>query len=77
MTANPREVANRQFDIAADVLKLDAGTRAILKSPKRVLKVSVPVKMDNGEWKVFQGFRSQYQDARGPYKGGIRYHPQV
>ena len=77
VSENPREVANRQFDIAADVLRLDPGMRAILKSPKRVLKVSVPVKMDNGEWKVFQGYRSQYQDARGPFKGGIRYHPQV
>ncbi|MEA3201341.1 MAG: glutamate dehydrogenase [Thermoplasmata archaeon] len=74
---NPREVANWQFDIAADVIKLDAGARAVLKSPKRVLKVSIPVRMDSGEIKVFQGFRSQYQDARGPYKGGIRYHPQV
>src|SRR5581483_6145728 len=77
VSENPREVANRQFDIAADVLRIDPGMRAILKSPKRVLKVSVPVKMDNGEWKVFQGYRSQYQDARGPFKGGIRYHPQV
>jgi glutamate dehydrogenase/leucine dehydrogenase len=77
VTNNPREVANQQFDIAADVIKLDVNARAILKSPKRVLKVSIPVRMDNGQIKVFQGYRSQYQDARGPYKGGIRYHPQV
>ena len=77
MTANPREVANRQFDLAADILKLDAGTRNVLKHPKNLVRVAVPVRMDNGEVRVFTGFRSQYQDARGPYKGGIRYHPQV
>ena len=77
MTANPREVANRQFDIAADVLQLDSSTRNILKHPKNVVKVGVPVRMDNGETRVFTAFRSQYQNARGPYKGGIRYHPDV
>ena len=77
MTTNPREVANRQFDIAADVLGLDASVRNVLRHPKVVMKVAVPVRMDNGETKVFTGFRSQYNDARGPYKGGIRYHPQV
>ncbi len=51
--------------------------RQILANPKRVLTVSLPVKMDNNEIKVFTGFRSQHNDARGPYKGGIRYHPQV
>jgi glutamate dehydrogenase/leucine dehydrogenase len=74
---NPRETANRQFDIAADVLKLDQNTRAVLRHPKTVLEVAVPVRMDNGTMKVFTGWRSQYHDARGPYKGGIRYHPQV
>lgn len=77
LTSNPREVANQQFDIAADVLKLDASTRNVLRAPKIVLRVSIPVRMDNGETRVFTGFRSQYQDARGPFKGGIRYHPQV
>ena len=77
MTANPREVANRQFDLAADILKLDASTRNVLKHPKNLVRVAVPVRMDNGETRVFTGYRSQYQDARGPYKGGIRYHPQV
>jgi glutamate dehydrogenase/leucine dehydrogenase len=77
VSSNPREVANQQFDIAANVLKLDAAARTVLKAPKRILKVSIPVRMDNGEVRVFQGYRSQYQDARGPYKGGIRYHPQV
>ena len=77
MSMNPREVANRQFDIAADVLGLDASTRNVLKHPKVVMKVAVPVRMDNGETRVFSGFRSQYNDSRGPYKGGIRYHPAV
>ena len=77
MTSNPREVANRQFDIAADVAGLDANSRAMLRAPKRVLRVSIPVRMDSGEVRVFTGYRSQYNDARGPYKGGIRYHPQV
>ena len=77
MTVNPREVADRQFDIAAEVLNLDASTRRLLKHPKRVLKVAIPVRMENGETQVFTGFRSQYNDARGPFKGGIRYHPQV
>ena len=74
---NPREVANRQFDIAADVIGLDKNLRNVLKEPKRVLRVSIPVRMDNGEMRVFTGWRSQYNDSRGPYKGGIRYHPQV
>ncbi|MHB8585798.1 MAG: Glu/Leu/Phe/Val family dehydrogenase [Thermoplasmatota archaeon] len=74
---NPRETANRQFDIAADVLKLDPNLRAVLRHPKNVLEVAVPVRMDDGSIKVFTGWRSQYHDARGPYKGGIRYHPQV
>ena len=77
MTTNPREVANRQFDICADILQLDPSTRNILRHPKVVLKVAVPVRMDDGTTKIFQGYRSQYQDARGPYKGGIRYHPGV
>ncbi|HWH09333.1 MAG TPA: Glu/Leu/Phe/Val dehydrogenase dimerization domain-containing protein, partial [Candidatus Thermoplasmatota archaeon] len=68
MSANPREVANRQFDIAADVLGLDASLRNVLRHPKVVMQVAVPVRMDSGETKVFTGFRSQYNDARGPYK---------
>lgn len=74
---NPRDVANRQFDIAADVIGLDKNARAVLKAPTRVLQVSIPVRMDNGDVRVFTGYRSQYNDARGPFKGGIRYHPQV
>jgi glutamate dehydrogenase/leucine dehydrogenase len=74
---NPFEVALKQLDEAAKLIKLDKGLHQILASPKRVLTVSLPVKMDNGEIHVFTGFRSQHNDARGPYKGGIRYHPQV
>jgi glutamate dehydrogenase (NAD(P)+) len=74
---NPFEVALKQLDEAAKLIKLDSGLHQILASPKRVLTVSLPVKMDNGEIHVFTGFRSQHNDARGPYKGGIRYHPQV
>jgi len=59
------------------MLDLEDGMHQILANPKRVLLVSLPVKMDDGKIKVFAGFRSQHNDARGPYKGGIRYHPQV
>jgi len=59
------------------MMKLDPNVHEILKYPKRVLCVNVPVKMDDGTVKVFQGFRSQHNDALGPFKGGIRYHPNV
>lgn len=74
---NPFEVALEQLDEAAKLIKLDSGMHKILAHPKRVLTVSVPIRMDSGEITVFTGFRSQHNDARGPYKGGIRYHPQV
>ena len=74
---NPFETARRQIDIVADLLGLDDGTRAILKSPKRELTVNFPVRMDDGSYRVFTGYRVQYNMARGPTKGGIRYHPQV
>ena len=74
---NPFEFAQRQFDRAADHLGLDAGVRDILRSPKRQLTVSIPVRMDNKRIKVFTGYRVQHSIARGPSKGGIRYHPGV
>jgi glutamate dehydrogenase (NAD(P)+) len=74
---NPFEVALTQLDETAKMLDLDDGMHQILANPKRVLLVSLPFKMDDGEIRVFAGFRSQHNDARGPYKGGIRYHPQV
>jgi glutamate dehydrogenase (NAD(P)+) len=75
--ANPFETAKRQIDIVADLLKLDNGMREILKHPKRELTVNFPVRMDDGNYHVYTGYRVQYNMARGPCKGGIRYHPNV
>jgi len=72
---NPFEIAQAQLDRAAKKLNLDPGIHAILREPMRELHVSLPVKMDDGSVKVFKGFRVQYNDARGPNKGGIRFHP--
>jgi glutamate dehydrogenase/leucine dehydrogenase len=74
---NPFDIASRQFDIAADHLNLDESMRKVLKNPKRQLVVSIPVKMDDGRIEVFEGYRVQHNVARGPAKGGIRYHPEV
>jgi glutamate dehydrogenase (NAD(P)+) len=74
---NPFRIAQIQFDLAAEYLKLDPGIRQLLRTPKRMLEVSVPTKMDNGQIKVFTGYRVQHNVARGPAKGGIRYHPNV
>ena len=74
---NPFETAKRQIDIVADLLKIDSGTRDVLKHPKRELTVNFPVQMDDNSYRVFTGYRVQYNMARGPCKGGIRYHPQV
>ena len=74
---NPFEIAKQQFNRAADYLELDPSMRRVLESPKRQLIVSIPVKMDGGDVQVFEGYRVQHNIARGPAKGGIRYHPQV
>ncbi|HVB34969.1 MAG TPA: Glu/Leu/Phe/Val dehydrogenase [Patescibacteria group bacterium] len=74
---NPFHISQIQFDMAAELLKLDPGLRQILRTPKRILEVSIPVQMDNRQTKVFSGFRVQHNVARGPAKGGIRYHPNV
>ena len=74
---NPFAIAQKYFEQAADRLGLDPGLRAILRTPKRALTVAVPVKMDDGQYKVFTGHRVQHNIARGPAKGGIRYHPDV
>jgi glutamate dehydrogenase (NAD(P)+) len=74
---NPYHIAQIQFDLAAEYLKLDQGVRQILRTPKRMLEVSIPTKMDNGQIKIFTGYRVQHNVARGPAKGGIRYHPNV
>jgi glutamate dehydrogenase (NAD(P)+) len=74
---NPFDIAKQQFNTAADLLEMDPSMRAVLITPKRQLIVSIPVKMDNGSISVFEGYRVQHNVARGPAKGGIRYHPQV
>ena len=74
---NPYEVALKQLQEASKILNLDKGMFEILSKPKRILTVSIPTRMDDGSIKVFTGFRSQHNDARGPHKGGIRYHPDV
>ncbi|MGH9509804.1 MAG: Glu/Leu/Phe/Val family dehydrogenase [Terriglobales bacterium] len=74
---NPFRIAMRQFDTAADKMNLDPGLREILRRPRRALTLSLPVKMDDGTIRVFEGYRVQHNTARGPCKGGIRYHPNV
>jgi glutamate dehydrogenase (NAD(P)+) len=72
---NPYEIVQRQIDKCASILGLSADITAVIKSPMRELHVSIPVRMDDGSLRVFQGFRVQFNDARGPGKGGIRFHP--
>ena len=74
---NPFKIAQRQFEAAADYLNLDESMRQVLKNAKRQLVVSIPVRMDGGEVRVFEGYRVQHNIARGPAKGGIRFHPNV
>ena len=71
---NPFEMAQQQLDEAAELLQLDFSIHEMLRWPLRELHVTLPVKMDDGTTKIFHGFRVQYNDARGPNKGGIRYH---
>jgi len=73
---NAFEMAQKQFDTVAEQLGLDQGTRDLLRTPHREYHFTIPVRMDDGSTKVFQGFRVQHNDARGPSKGGIRFHPQ-
>jgi glutamate dehydrogenase/leucine dehydrogenase len=74
---NAYEAAMENFDLAAEALELDHNVRNMIKSPERVLTVHLPVRMDNGKIHTFQGHRVQHSTARGPAKGGIRYHPHV
>jgi glutamate dehydrogenase (NAD(P)+) len=74
---NPWQVAQQQFDLAADKLNLDRGLRRVLREPRRELTVHFPVKMDDGSVQVFTGYRVQHNLGRGPAKGGIRYHQDV
>ncbi len=71
------DMAVEQFQRAADIMKLDPNTQEILRKPRRILSVNFPVKMDDGRILLYQGFRCQHNNALGPYKGGIRFHPNV
>ena len=73
---NPFATAQAQFDKVAEFLELDAAARELLRFPLREYAFAIPVRMDDGSTKVFRGFRVQHNDARGPCKGGIRFHPQ-
>ena len=72
---NPFQIAQKQLDNAAEKLGLDRATHEFLRWPMQELKVTLPVKMDDGTTRIFQAFRIQYNTARGPAKGGIRWHP--
>jgi len=76
-TLNPFEIAQKQVKIACDRLNADPAVFEILKKPQRVLEVNFPVKLDNGTVENFTGYRSQHNNAVGPYKGGVRFHPHV
>src|SRR5437588_664249 len=71
------DMALEQFQKAADIMKLDPNVQEILRKPRRILSINFPVKMDDGRILLYQGFRSQHNNALGPYKGGIRFHPNV
>ncbi len=73
---NPFKMAQQQFDRIADKLGLDQPTRELLREPLREYHFQIPIRMDDGTMKIFHGFRVQHNDARGPCKGGIRFHPQ-
>jgi len=72
---NPFQMAQQQFDAIAEKLGLDQATKDLLRNPMREYHFTIPVRMDDGSYKVFRGFRVQHNDARGPCKGGIRFHP--
>jgi glutamate dehydrogenase (NAD(P)+) len=74
---NPYHIAQHQFDLAADLLQLPAAQRVVLREPQRELTVRFPVTLDSGSVRLFTGYRVQHNLARGPTKGGIRYHPAV
>lgn len=74
---NAFDNALAQFDIVADKSGLDPVVRDLLRAPERIVSVRFPVRMDDGSTRIFDGFRVQHSNARGPYKGGIRFHPDV
>ena len=71
------QIASEQFDIASEIMGLSEEMRMLLKTPFRELRVDVPIRRDDGTGAIFIGYRVQHNGARGPYKGGIRYHPEV
>jgi hypothetical protein len=73
----PLYALHRQFDEAARLLSLEPDLYDLLKTPHRELHVQIPVRMDDGRLRIFQGYRIQHNAARGPFKGGIRFHPTV
>ena len=72
---NPFTIAQQQIDLAAEKLGLDDATRELLRWPMHEIKVTLPVKMDDGVTRIFHAFRIRYNTARGPAKGGVRWHP--
>ena len=76
ISGNPFEIAQRQLDDCARILDLDPSIHAILRQPMREMHIALPVRMDDGSVKVFSAYRVQYNDAKGPTKGGIRFHPE-
>jgi glutamate dehydrogenase len=76
MEFNPFKMAQEQFDKVAEFLSLDDATRHLLRYPQREFAFTIPVRMDDGKTKIFHGYRIQHNDARGPGKGGLRFHPQ-
>jgi len=72
---NPFAIAQEQLDEAAELLELDDGTHEMLRWPMREVQFTIPIKMDDGSVRVFHGYRVLYNDARGPAKGGLRFHP--
>ncbi len=72
---NPFVMAQRQLDMAAEIIQLEPAVHELLRWPVRELHVTLPVKMDDGSTEIFHGFRVQYNDSRGPTKGGLRFHP--
>lgn len=73
---NPFNMAQQQFDKVADILELDQASRDLLRNPQREYIFNIPIRMDDGKYRVFRGFRVQHNDSRGPNKGGLRFHPQ-
>ncbi len=74
---NPFENAQHQIDEAARYSDCDKEIIKVLKEPQKILEVSIPIEMDNGKVQIFKGFRVQHNNYRGPYKGGVRFHPNV